>query len=218
MIKSQPIMIPDSGVWWPLVMLPLLQLLLICHDGGEMVHAQALPRYPAARYTAWDKVGSSQQTNASSQLGYNKALWDLPGTNPVENLAWDSLSTKQKSGAPDLDCGNDKCWDCWINHYTDYDWSELEAFQVTGWKTLGWTENGWNTNESPPSEDLEWKQLSTTQRAAATSLCYFEETWDEELKIPDWKRDNTDSDDNDDDSASGLGTSLAALLLLCLQG
>lgn len=33
--------------------------------------------------------------------------------------------------------------------------------------------------ETPPSEDTYWRDLSPEEKAAATRLCYTEETWDD---------------------------------------
>jgi hypothetical protein len=46
---------------------------------------------------------------------------------------------------------------------------------------LGWTEDMWTNRDTyPDSEATFWADLTPQERAAATALCYFQESWDAE--------------------------------------
>ena len=73
-------------------------------------------------------------------------------------------------------------WDCWINHYENYDWEELgprDANVQTWWEVLGWTEAAWDDGEGETiTSDMIWVDLTPEQRAAAEFLCYDQNEWD----------------------------------------
>jgi hypothetical protein len=70
-----------------------------------------------------------------------------------------------------------------------YSWAELDLYGISvHFEALGWDENAWdgnNPNNFPDSEDTEWAGLSSSEKAAAEQLCYFQELWDEE-SFSDW--------------------------------
>jgi hypothetical protein len=48
-------------------------------------------------------------------------------------------------------------------------------------ETLGWNETMWREGTAAPaSENLYWIDLLPDEKAAATRLCYFKESWDQE--------------------------------------
>ena len=135
------------------------------------------------RYTPWIDLTPTQQ-NLAQQLDYTQETWDTIGTNEIENLDWKRLLREQKTAATQLGYTL-QSWDCWQNHYQSYRWIDLDnEYTQSGqwWEMLGWDIYSWNRlNEggSPPSDDLNWYELSVDERYAATQLCYYRETWDE---------------------------------------
>ena len=79
-------------------------------------------------------------------------------------------------------------WDCHVNHYAGYSWGELIQYgYVQYMRALGWNQGNWEGNkEAPKSEYLEWNELSSEQRDAATQICYFEDLWNG-LTIPEFE-------------------------------
>jgi hypothetical protein len=72
-------------------------------------------------------------------------------------------------------------WDCYINHYGYYDWTELELYDLEkAYEELGWDADIWNGPETayPPSNEAYWADLSVVEKEAASTLCYFQENWD----------------------------------------
>jgi hypothetical protein len=60
-------------------------------------------------------------------------------------------------------------------------WAELTPAEQDLWKVLGWDEASWEGEaKQPASEDKYWNQLNAEEKAAATSLGYTKESWDEE--------------------------------------
>ena len=134
------------------------------------------------RYTPWVDLTPTEQ-NLAEQLDYTQETWDTIGTNPIENLDWKRLLREQKTAATQLGYTL-QSWDCWQNHYQSYRWIDLDnEYTQSGqwWEMLGWDIYSWNRlNEgSPPSDDLNWYELSVDERYAASQLCYFREVWDE---------------------------------------
>ena len=112
--------------------------------------------------------------------------WDEPGTNELEDNAFDDLYKNGKSGAISLGFGNDN-WDCHINHYQGYWWADLEEAGFDQYlMALGWDENSWDGDgPEPETEDLYWEGLTPDQQSAARQICYTPDLWDG-LLIPEW--------------------------------
>lgn len=141
--------------------------------------AQTFPyEKPAKRYTPWQSLSSADQSTAQSTLGYTPITWNVPNLAPVEQLGWWQFTDTQKSGAQSLGFSEDQ-WDCFINHFTSYTWAELDQFgHQSAYETLGWTEDSWDgSGESPESESKWWGQLTSSEKAAANQLCYFQDNW-----------------------------------------
>lgn len=137
--------------------------------------------YPTTRYTPYSELSSSAIV-AANTLTLSRTQWNNPfsqGSIEYEK-DWIQLTPAQQTAASGIDCGTEDCWDCYIHHYNDYNWTELglEPNVREAFIDLGWTEARWIADDFPPSEELDWVQLSDTQRAAADVLCYFEDTWD----------------------------------------
>ena len=62
-------------------------------------------------------------------------------------------------------------------------WPQLDESSRALWTSLGWDAKSWARGPSPPTEDLEWKQLGDGERAAAEArLGYSEATWNDMKK------------------------------------
>lgn len=134
---------------------------------------------PEKRYLAWSSLSEAEIQIANNHLGYSKKTWDTPGSNILEKYRYDDLSESGKNGATSLGLGN-AIWDCHINHYVGFTWSDLAAGGFVQYATsLGWDENKWDNNGSDPeTEDFYWDDLTLEQQAAASQICYFKDLWD----------------------------------------
>lgn len=51
-------------------------------------------------------------------------------------------------------------WDCYINHYSDYDWDELiNATVVEYFITLGWNQESWETKDPDLAPKSEFREV-----------------------------------------------------------
>ncbi|KAL3798750.1 hypothetical protein ACHAWO_011994 [Cyclotella atomus] len=135
---------------------------------------------PDKRYMAFQYLSGEDQAVAQNNLGYTPITWNVPGLAPVEQLGWWQFSEQQKNGAIALGFTENQ-WDCYINHYLTYTWSELtEAGLTDALGTLGWTQNSWEgSGDSPATESKWWGQLTTDEKNAARKLCYFQDNWNQ---------------------------------------
>lgn len=142
------------------------------------------PRYPAVRFKLWDNLDSTYKSFAQT-LGYTESTWQSLGTAGVEDKSFDDLTASQQTAAKGLGLTED-VWDCYINHYSGYDWSDLYAEGVQAYfSVLGYSADNWNTGPAPDVDSLPWEKLNPAQKSAARGLCYIEETW-EDTKLDDW--------------------------------
>lgn len=79
-------------------------------------------------------------------------------------------------------------WDCSINHFLAFWWTDLEELGITDYlSSLGWNNDSWdNDGPLPDTEDLYWDELTPEQQASASHLCYFRDLWDG-IPIPEWE-------------------------------
>lgn len=97
----------------------------------------------------------------------------------LEEKSFEDLSESEQQGATTLGFDGDT-WDCYMSHYYNYYWSELEEARVDQYfSTLGWTQDSWdNDGEAPDSDDKAWNELTKEEKHAATKICYVESSWD----------------------------------------
>ena len=140
---------------------------------------------PEFRYIQWNSLTEEFQADAI-QLNYDNSTWNTPGTAALEELSWYSIASTQPNAIPVLqrmgfDQENDgqEVWDCFVNHYVDYDWDELaeEGLEVFA-RMLGWTEESWENDGPLPVDGKSWQDLTDEQQEGALRLCYFQELWD----------------------------------------
>jgi hypothetical protein len=142
--------------------------------------------FPYFRYRFWSDLTNEFKRTARN-LQYNNKKWELPFANPIEELSWSSLGQDDLSNATLMGYDED-VWDCYQNHYDDYDWSELKEIGVhVYFKKLGWNKTSWNEDTVEPAPyDKDWDDLTAKQQAWLKEICYFrEEVWDEETFV-DW--------------------------------
>ncbi|KAL7517547.1 hypothetical protein ACHAWX_002466 [Stephanocyclus meneghinianus] len=137
--------------------------------------------FPAFRYVPWDELSGAVQDTVETKLGYTSADdWNVLGNNTAEWNTFLNLDETQRAGALDLGFYT-HTWDCFVNHYDALYWDSLYGSLLTAVETLGWNEESWTTRSTATAPDTEstfWDDLSPQEKAAATALCYFKETWD----------------------------------------
>mmetsp|Transcript_19166 Transcript_19166/g.27065 ORF Transcript_19166/g.27065 Transcript_19166/m.27065 type:complete len:517 (+) Transcript_19166:81-1631(+) len=142
------------------------------------------PAYPTFRYRSWKYVSSDQKANAEI-LKYTEDSWNNIGSNKVEKSAFDRLESGSVQAAKAIGF-EEEVWDCFINHYEDYDWDELfEEGVQSHYHELGWLAETWKSGQAPASENLDWDELTPAQQEAAEELCYQQESW-EKIPLDEW--------------------------------
>ena len=123
---------------------------------------------------------------AQNSLGYSKYSWNV-FDNDIEKWAYADLYADEATAVDNLGINRDQ-WDCWINHYIGYWWSDLELLGITTHlQVLGWNEGMWEGNGNiPETENMYWDELSAAQQAAANEICYSEFTWDR-IPLKQWE-------------------------------
>ena len=172
------------------------QRMLVSVDGVEYDEADDIrilddSKYPLQRYFPWKDLNEFHK-NEAAVLGYTDETWDNLGTAEIELETYSNLNRRQKRaasalfGVDDDDLSTKDIWDCYINHYSSYKWSELEDAQVYYYfRILGYSESNWihddNDNDNSKHmlswEGSPWYSLDAVQQNAAKQLCYQEETW-----------------------------------------
>eukprot|EP00980_Cylindrotheca_fusiformis_P013740 scaffold3533_cov97-Cylindrotheca_fusiformis.AAC.4 len=141
---------------------------------------------PYFRFQTWEEVDDDIRFHAGL-LGYTKSSWNIPGTDEIESLSYAYIL--ENKGSIDAMGFTQHTWDCWMNHYSNYTWEELECYGLSdSFATLGWTSSSWqseNQDEWPIQEFTNWELLYEEEKSAAGDLCYFSELWDQEI-LSDW--------------------------------
>jgi len=142
---------------------------------------------PEFRYKPWSELDSVAQNTASGLMNYTQDTWNEPGLLLAERNTFLNLPGEQREGAAELGFYS-HTWDCFMNHYEAYYWSSFHNDLQVAIETLGWTEEMWTSDDSdvgPESESRFWVDLTPEEKAAATRLCYFEETWNR-VPVTEW--------------------------------
>lgn len=136
---------------------------------------------PNFRYRPWGELDAVTRNVASNMMNYTDDRWNNLGTSVAEKNTFLNLDSEQRAGALDLGFYT-HTWDCFMNHYLAYYWSSFHDDLKVAIETLGWNEAMWGdeVDLEPESEDKPWIDLTPEEKAAATRLCYFKETWDGE--------------------------------------
>ena len=110
-------------------------------------------------------------------MTYTVESWNNLGTAAVEETRFISLKAGEKEGAKALGLDTNT-WDCFMNHYENYDWDSFHADVKAAVETLGYSERSWSEDTEVASEGKKWADLTSVEQSAATRLCFFEEVWD----------------------------------------
>jgi hypothetical protein len=135
--------------------------------------------FPFYRYVLWNDLTDALRMSAVG-LNYTQATWELPLANDIESSPWYSLEEIDKSNAAAIGY-DENVWDCYQNHYFNYQWIELKAIGVAQYyEAFGWDEDSWNGITAEPSGWVEsWADLTDDLQDAARELCFFRsEVWD----------------------------------------
>jgi len=175
-----------------------LFFLLACVEiRGDVVYNADKISMPRFRFERWK---DSQFQDVASQIAYDESTWETLSYNSIEALAFMDLETTDNID-DSLNVTFDKptmiligmgftevTWDCWINHYGGYYWSDLEEYKIAPYyEALGWTLDTWNSeSDFPASSDKNWIELTVEERQAAANLCYIEQTWNQESFSTGW--------------------------------
>ncbi len=142
---------------------------------------------PSLRFMPWKRIiadnNATQMELLQDSLGYDEFTWNVLRLADVEQNGWHELTSKESSAIEDVFSLDDAGWDCWINHYDSYSWSDLINSGIYAhFIGLGWSEVAWEDVEgevdSPESERKLWHELDETEQYHATELCYIQENWD----------------------------------------
>mmetsp|Transcript_18323 Transcript_18323/g.39944 ORF Transcript_18323/g.39944 Transcript_18323/m.39944 type:complete len:358 (+) Transcript_18323:66-1139(+) len=134
---------------------------------------------PEHRFTPWNLLPLPIRS-AAQKLKYNSNNWNFLGSNwdGIEALRWKFLSPAQQSSASFIGF-SEPSWDCWMNHYENYTWAELDDATRNSAITLGYDEELWNVMDMEfIPEQYYWHRLKDDVRHSLYQLCYSEASWD----------------------------------------
>lgn len=199
---------PTYEKWWhQLTNDEKLAAYEICYfeDNWNPIDMNYNPSYfpfavPEFRFVPWDQLPYETKQTARNMMNYNETGWNSLRSRyvDVERESFYSMGSNEMKGARMLGFSPSQ-WDCHISHYDGYFMEILYGSTELALETLGWTQNCWDFGScEPASEDKDWNELTPTERGAATTLCYFNETWDEE-PVTQWF-----------DSEKGVNTAVSA--------
>ena len=96
---------------------------------------------PATRFVEWKDVNSIHRSQLEQNLGYNELTWNVIRLNDVEQKGWFEFFNYEKDTASAVLGLDESSWDCWINHYDSYGWSDLVRRGLDEhWKAVSSTE------------------------------------------------------------------------------
>lgn len=154
-------------------------------------------RYPEIRYVQWNELSYATKEILETSLGYSKGSWNYM-SNEIETKTFNELTTKQQRAANMLGIDGN-VWDCFINRescvycylnilqcithklyilhnilYAMLDYSSYNKRDLQS--------KGLDQYVSVLSEVVykRWDELNDDAKQAATQLCFFQQTWDEE--------------------------------------
>lgn len=164
---------------------------------------------PEVRYQDFATLETNQHY-AAIDLGYNTFSWNSY-QNPIEELTFEEIINERDWRDAMFELGyEEETWDCCMNNYAGYEYSELDDDEFPMLKlavqVLGWNEKTWDSvreKDAPPSEYKEWDELTDLEKAAADYLCYYEESWNEEETVSEEISDMTLEEEAYEDESTG---------------
>lgn len=141
--------------------------------------------WPEERYWPW-RLLDSDEKQLLQKAGWTETTWDRPGTAGFELMSWNTLPASTRESLEDWGFYRAQ-WNCYMNHYDDYDWFELVMEDVAQYfVNFGWTEDTWrDQTDIPEAWTADWDDLSDAQQDAAWEICYVRETWDD-VPLTQW--------------------------------
>jgi hypothetical protein len=142
---------------------------------------------PSLRFTPWKEIIADNNATRlellQQTLGYDELTWNVLRLAAVEQKGWHELTPNESNAVEDVFGLDDAGWDCWMNHYDSYSWSDLMNSGIDAhFIGLGWSESSWEDVEGevdpPESEGKLWDELNEVEQYHATELCYIQENWD----------------------------------------
>ena len=168
-----------------LLLLLMSSLAIIVEGEDRLFYNEVGIPIPFERYQLWSDLTKDQRDLLANTegLAYTEETWETPRSNDME---YDSLLLIIHAFTQAYDDAiafgfTQQIWDCYINHYEGYAWSDLVARdQAKYFKALGWTQQQWDgeIDTIPASEEKLWIRLNFEEKQAAANLCYFQELWD----------------------------------------
>jgi len=149
--------------------------------------------FPEFRFVPFCSLDEETQLQAEA-MEWTPESWDVPGTAQVERKSFSDIlkeSEKKNDSVAETMIAmgwTEDSYDCYMNHYENYDWKELEkeTDTIVYWTALGWNESRWEGDmEYPNTDEKDWSELTGDEQKAAAALCYFEELWNN-MNIQEW--------------------------------
>ncbi|CAJ1951928.1 unnamed protein product [Cylindrotheca closterium] len=135
--------------------------------------------FPGVRFQQYRWL-SDEDRQKVLDAGYTPEEWDQPTLAVSESVPFSDLGILQpKITALGL---TQEQWDCYVNNYSGYKWSQLSSELQIHAIALGWTPNTW-ANRATSKPDIFrnfWDELSDPIKKTAGEFCYFENTWNED--------------------------------------
>lgn len=152
--------------------------------------------YPWFRYQPWEYL-TPREKSLADLIGWDQTSWNAgkslyDDSESDASLAFADLTDEQRSNLMDLGFYEEQ-YDCWINHYEGYSWSDLQLYGLAGYfETFGFTADNFLGAQGSVAayQQADWNELSEAQKEAAYQLCWFEELWDE-VPLTKWGDDDT---------------------------
>jgi len=173
-----------------LVIIAVLSLYSTHHVGAQWVsepHCKKLDESkgywcPVVRYCPWSHYSDSARAVLENDLTYTVDGWDFLYAETVD--AWGNLTRTQKGILEEMEYNSFK-YDCCLNHYNGYDWSEFSSDYYTylddvkaTWELLGYNETLWEEGPTPEIANSYWDDIPEEIRDKLVSeVCYTRETW-----------------------------------------
>lgn len=163
---------PLTFLVWRTILFWSLSYVWVAVRGGS-------PDFPAFRFVPWKYLNPDVKQWAEEKLQYTESSWDIPGTLDVEYRSMDMLETDVAKNLHILGFRSHYSWDCYIAHYEDWTWNEMESAHLTeSLVTLGYTRESWNKDTKPDTMRKYWVDLTIEEQLAANELCYNAGSWD----------------------------------------
>ena len=141
----------------------------------------------------WKELNDFQKKSARF-LGYNRVSWDDDDSNSSSSSSSSSSSgsssgsssSSSSSSSSGSDSGHGSNNSLVLDHYEDYDWTELPQWVRKNAKGIGYNRKIWNKDKEPKSFDLDWEDLDGAQKKAAKRLGYNSASWESDSDSDDY--------------------------------